>query len=100
MHFGGGCCLLYGERFFEPSEDAQKTMRLFMSELVIPDFFISIFKKLFGERANLVMCLFMFTQTDAGKGLLNEFSSALNTDEGKKLLEEIQAVISKKLKSE
>jgi hypothetical protein len=27
MHFGGGCCLLYGERFFEPSEDTEKTMR-------------------------------------------------------------------------
>ena len=71
-----------------------------MDELAIPDFFISLFKKIFGERANLVMCLFMFTQTDAGKGLLNEFSSALDTPEGQKLLEEMNALIKKKIKTE
>jgi hypothetical protein len=71
-----------------------------MNELAIPDFFIGIFKKIFGEKANLMMCLLMFTQTDGGKKLIDQLSLSLDTPEGKKLLEEIQAVISKKLKSE
>jgi hypothetical protein len=65
-----------------------------MTELAIPDFFISVFKKIFGEKANLMMCLLMFTKTEGGKKLMDQFSSSLDTPEGQKLLEEIQGVIS------
>lgn len=71
-----------------------------MSELAIPDFFISLFKKIFGDTWNAWMCLAMFTSTDAGKKLLDELNAALDTPEGQKLLEQIQGVIKKKIKAQ
>lgn len=67
-----------------------------MDELKSPDFFISLFTKIFGQRANLAMSIFMFSQSAPGKKLAEDIKTALATPEGKGLLAEISKMLEEK----
>lgn len=63
-----------------------------MEEKGIPNFFITLFTKIFGEKANLVMSIFMFSQSPPGKKLMIDIKEAFDTPEGKELLKELIAM--------
>jgi len=60
-----------------------------MDELKFPDLFISLFTKIFGEKANLAMSIFMFSQSAPGRKLAADMKTAFATPEGKGLLAQI-----------
>ena len=68
-----------------------------MDDLKVPSFFIDLFKKIFGERANLVMCIFMFMLTAPGGELMRQIGIALDSAEGKRLMSETVQVLKEKI---
>jgi hypothetical protein len=67
-----------------------------MMEKSIPTFFIDLFSKIFGEKANLVMSIFMFSQSASGKKLISDIGEAFKTPEGKELLKEVADLMKEK----
>ena len=64
-----------------------------MNEKKIPNFFIDLFTKIFGEKANLMMSLIMFSQSEPGKRLMEDIGGALETPEGRELLRELSNLL-------
>ena len=55
-----------------------------MMEKSIPTFFIDLFSKIFGEKANLVMSIFMFSQSASGKKLISDIGEAFRDSRGER----------------
>jgi RNase P protein component len=58
-----------------------------------PSFFIQLFTKLFGEKANLFMSIFMFSQSETGKDLIFVIKKSFETPEGKELKRELMELM-------
>jgi len=67
-----------------------------MAELKFPDFFITLFTKIFGQKANLAISIFMFSQSLPGKKLTEDIKIAFTSPEGKRLLLEIKNALEEK----
>jgi len=64
-----------------------------MNEKKIPIFFIDLFTKIFGEKANLMMSLIMFARSESGKRLMEDIRESFEQPEGKELLRELSNLL-------